>query len=57
MTICLITQKNYKYRERKCFTQDELGKILNASYVSACRWETGRFEPTIGYQKETCRPF
>ena len=41
-----------EYRERKCLTQEELAKILNVSYVSICRWETGRFEPTMDTKKK-----
>lgn len=32
--------------------QEELAKILNVSYVSVCRWETGRFEPTMDTKKK-----
>ena len=38
-------KKIREYRERKCLTHEELAKILNVSYFSVCRWETGRFEP------------
>ena len=41
-----------EYRERKCLTQEELAKILNVSYVSVYRWETGRFEPTMESKKK-----
>ena len=29
-----------------------LAKILNVSYVSVCRWETVRFEPTMETKKK-----
>ena len=46
------SKKIREYRERKCLTQNELASILNVSYVSICRWETGRFEPTMGTKKK-----
>lgn len=53
MTICLIMLKKLENIEkRKCLTQHELAKILNVSYVSVCRWETGRFEPTMNTKKK-----
>ena len=45
-------KKIREYRERKCLTQEELAKILNVSYVSVRRWETGRFEPTMETKKK-----
>ena len=45
-------KKIREYHERKCLTQEELAKILNVSYVSVCRWETGRFEPTMETKKK-----
>lgn len=45
-------KKIREYRERKCLTQDGLAKILNVSYVSVCRWDTGRFEPTMDTKKK-----
>ena len=45
-------KKIREYRERKCLTQEELAKILNVSYVSICRWETDRFEPTMDTKKK-----
>ena len=45
-------KKIREYRERKFLTQHELAKILNVSYVSICRWETGRFEPTMETKKK-----
>ena len=45
-------KKIREYRERKCLTQEELAKILNVSYVSVCRWERGRFEPTMDTKKK-----
>lgn len=44
-------KKIREYRERKCLTQEELAKLLNVSYVSVCRWETGRFESTMDTKK------
>ena len=29
-----------------------ISEILNVSYVSVCRWETGRFEPTMDTKKK-----
>ena len=40
-------KKIREYHERKCLTQEELAKLLNVGYVSICKWETGRFEPTM----------
>ena len=45
-------KKIREYHERKCLTQEELAKILNVSYVSVCRWETGRFAPTQDTKKK-----
>ena len=45
-------KKIREYRERTFLTQEELAKILNVSYVSVCRWETGRFEPTMDTKKK-----
>lgn len=45
-------KKIREYRERKFLTQEELAKILNVSYVSICRWETGRFKPTMETKKK-----
>ena len=45
-------KKIREYRERKFLTQEELAKILNVSYVSVCRWETGRFEPNMETKKK-----
>ena len=45
-------KKIREYRERKCLTQEELAKTLNVSYVSVCRRETGRFEPTMDTKKK-----
>ena len=49
-----MLKKIREYRERQCLTQEEQAKILNVSYVSVCRWETGRFEPTMN-AKKNCR--
>lgn len=45
-------KKIREYRERKFLTQEELAEILNVSYVSVCRWETGRFEPAMDTKKK-----
>ena len=45
-------KKIREYRERKCLTQEELAKLLNVSYVSVCRWEIDRFEPTMDTKKK-----
>ena len=45
-------KKIREYRERKFLTQEELAEILNVSYVSVCRWETGRFEPNMETKKK-----
>ena len=45
-------KKIREYRERKFLTQEEQAKILNVIYVSVCRWETGRFEPTMDTKKK-----
>ena len=50
-------KKIREYRKRKCLTQEELTKILNVSYVSVCRWETGRFEPTMDTKKKLASLF
>ncbi|WP_084318546.1 helix-turn-helix transcriptional regulator [[Mycoplasma] imitans] len=36
-------KKIKEYRERKFLTQQELAKLLGVTYVSICRWETGKF--------------
>ena len=45
-------KKIREYRERKFLTQEELAEVLNVSYVSVSRWETGRFEPTMDTKKK-----
>lgn len=45
-------KKIKEYRERKFLTQTELAKILHVSYVSVCRWETGKFEPNMATKKK-----
>lgn len=45
-------KKIREYRERKFLTQEELAKILNVSYVSVCRLETGRFELNMETKKK-----
>lgn len=45
-------KKIKEYRERKFLTQEELAKVLNVSYVSVCRWETGKFEPNMKTKKQ-----
>lgn len=50
-------KKIREYRERKFLTQEELAKILHVSYVSVCRWETGRFEPNMATKKKLASLF
>ena len=45
-------KKIKEYRERKFLTQEELAQILGVSYVTICRWETGRFEPNMETKKK-----
>lgn len=45
-------RKIREYRERKFISQQELAKILGVSNVTVCRWETGRFEPTMETKKK-----
>lgn len=45
-------KKIKEYRERKFLTQQELAEKLGVTYVSICRWETGKFEPTIKIKKK-----
>ena len=46
------SNKIREYPEIKILIQEELAKILNVSYVSICRWETGRFGPTADAKKK-----
>jgi transcriptional regulator with XRE-family HTH domain len=36
-----------KLREKLILSQKELAGLLGYSYVTICRWETGKFAPTI----------
>lgn len=36
-----------KLRAKLDLSQEELAKLLNVSFVSVNRWETGKHEPTI----------
>ena len=46
------SNKIREYREIKISIQEKIAKILNVSYVSICRWETGRFGPTADDKKK-----
>ena len=34
-------------RIKMCLTQEDLGKMLGVSFVTVCRWESGKYEPTM----------
>lgn len=38
-------------REKLLLTQTELSTALNVSYVTICRWETGKSEPNMKAKK------
>lgn len=40
-----------KLRAKLDLSQDELAKLLNVSFVSVNRWETGKHEPTIIFKE------
>lgn len=37
----------YKLRNKMLVTQEKLAKILEVSFASVNRWESGKFEPTM----------
>ncbi len=39
-------------REKLFLSQEDLGKQLGVSYVTICRWEQGKYEPTIKLKKK-----
>ena len=41
-----------KLRERLILSQKELADLLGVSYVTVCRWETGKFDPTIKMRRK-----
>lgn len=40
-----------KLRAKLDLSQEELAKLLNVSFVSVNRWETGKHEPTIIFKE------
>lgn len=47
-----FSQKVKEYRQRKFLTQEDLAQLLGVTLVSVCRWETGRYEPTMKIKKK-----
>ena len=45
-------KKIKEYREPHLLTQHELADKLGVTYVSICRWETGKFEPNMETKKK-----
>lgn len=41
-----------KLREKMILSQKELAELLGVSYVTVCRWETGKFDPTIKMRRK-----
>ena len=41
-----------KLREKLILTQKEFAELIGVSYVTVCRWETGKFEPTIKMRRK-----
>lgn len=41
-----------KLREKLILSQKELADLLGVSYVTVCRWETGKFDPTIKMRRK-----
>lgn len=39
-------------RDKMMLTQTELGELLGVSYTTICRWETGKFVPTIKLKRK-----
>lgn len=52
-----FSQKVKEYRQRKFLTQEELAQLLGVTLVSVCRWETGRYEPTMKIKKKLYQLF
>ncbi|MDE6666749.1 MAG: helix-turn-helix domain-containing protein [Clostridia bacterium] len=47
-----------KLRSKLILTQSEFGKLLGVSFTTVCRWETGKYEPTIKQKRrlvELCK--
>ena len=41
-----------KLREKLILTQKEFAELIGVSYVTVCRWETGKFDPTIKMRRK-----
>ena len=41
-----------KLRAKLDLSQEELAKLLNVSFVSVNRWETGKFDPTMKIKRK-----
>lgn len=57
MSMFDYANKIKEYRERKFLTQQELARKLGVTYVSICRWETGKFEPNMETKKKLASLF
>ena len=41
-----------KLRETLILSQKEFADLIGVSYVTVCRWETGKFDPTIKMRRK-----
>lgn len=46
-----------RQREQRHWTQTELARMLNTTYLSVCRWENGTTTPSLYYRKRLCEVF
>ena len=47
-----------KLRSKLILTQAEFGALLGVSFTTVCRWETGKYEPTMKQKRrlvELCK--
>lgn len=52
-----FSEKIKEYREIKFLTQQELADILGVTFVSVCRWETKKYEPTMKIKRKLYKLF
>lgn len=49
-----------KLRSKLILTQSEFGELLGVSFTTVCRWETGKYEPTMKQKRrlvELCKEY
>lgn len=49
-----------RLRSKLILTQSEFGELLGVSFTTVCRWETGKYEPTMKQKRrlvELCKEY